>query len=694
MLGEKIHNVKLLEGDEGGHHRSGGNDGPDAGHGDKTHFLEKARTVQCGALVQAGVHTLQCAVNGGDHEGQRHPEIERKAGQKGSDRVVQDAVLRQPQRREPLVEQAKLGVEYPHPPQQDGHIGRHGPGQHQQCFIQPAQAQTLGVQPQGDPKPAEQLQGHVHHRPEQCGKQRPQKTGIELEQSPHIIGQTDHAEIRPVIQVHVGQRDIGGVPDGEHHHGQDEKKCRSTVQPRLFAHNATTFFTPQAGTANLPSPRGFRILILLHVGNGLQRGLLGRLSGSGHIFAALVHRHQKALRRAPQHAHLGDVGHRLSGLCRLLDGHDQLVRRHFRVLIGLAVGRGAAGGLGQRHPHLGGGQCRQHLADGLGVRLGAGLQHTDSLHTGVGRQRVAVGQRHVGQGGHAKIDARVPDAGDQPRPPDDCSCFAFIEQGGHGVIVAVRLQRCELFVVFHPFDGLGIVEPRLAFLVQDVAAKPVDEGGYVVGGGVLVDHSIGACRRVGVGLHISIQIFGGGGDIPLPQRLVVQKDQRLKIHGQEVLLAADLAGFHRHRQGVCQNIRARYLRQGSQNVHGHKGAQGVMGVEIHVRAVCRVASVQLQLVGKAGLFLKCHCDVVAGKLRVHSVGNGLHDGLVAVVPDLDGDRLCGRFAAGRRRAAALGRAGGRLATTGQHPQRQSRAQQKGNCLFHGVSSFFNVKTLT
>ena len=75
---------------------------------------------------------------------------------------------------------------------------------------------------------------------------------------------------------------------------------------------------------------------------------------------------------------------------------------------------------------------------------------------GVGRQRVAVGQRHVGQGGHAKIDARVPDAGDQPRPADDCGCFAFIEQGGHGVIVAVRLQRRELFVVFHPFDGLGI----------------------------------------------------------------------------------------------------------------------------------------------------------------------------------------------------------------------------------------------
>ena len=133
------------------------------------------------------------------------------------------------------------------------------------------------------------------------------------------------------------------------------------------------------------------------------------------------------------------------------------------------------------------------------------------------------------------------------------------------------------------------------------------------GGGVLVDHSIDACRRVGVGLHISIQIFGGGGDIPLPQRLVIQKDQRLKIHGQEVLLAADLAGFYCHRQGVCQNIRARYLRQGSQNVHGHEGAQGVMGVEIHVRAVCRVTSVQLQLVGKAGLFLKRHRDVVAGK---------------------------------------------------------------------------------
>ena len=109
------------------------------------------------------------------------------------------------------------------------------------------QAQTLGVQPQGDPKPAEQLQGHVHHRPEQCGKQRPQKTGIELEQSPHIIGQTDHPEIRPVIQVHVGQRDIGGVPDGEHHHDQDEKNCRSTVQPRLFAHNATTFLPHKRG---------------------------------------------------------------------------------------------------------------------------------------------------------------------------------------------------------------------------------------------------------------------------------------------------------------------------------------------------------------------------------------------------------------------------------------------------------------
>ncbi len=155
--------------------------------------------------------------------------------------------------------------------------------------------------------------------------------------------------------------------------------------------------------------------------------------------------------------------------------------------------------------------------------------------------------------------------------------------------------------------------------------------------------------------------------------------------------AADLPGFHGHSQVVGQNGRVHHIGEGGQYVHGDKGSQHIVGVEVHIRGVGRVAAVQLELVGHIGLFLKNDGDLIVCELGVHLIGNGLHDALVPVVPNRDCDgifwriRRIGTLCGFRGRGSgALGR---RLGASGQCAETQRRSKQEGSNLFHYKSPF-------
>ena len=139
LLGEQVNDIELLEGDKGGHHRRRGDDGPDGGDGDEPRPHPEARPVQGGALVETAVHALQRPVDGGNHEGQGHPQVQRHAREESDGVASQEIHLVKAQHRQELVEDAELGVEHPHPPQQDGDVGGHRPRYHKQGFIYPAQ---------------------------------------------------------------------------------------------------------------------------------------------------------------------------------------------------------------------------------------------------------------------------------------------------------------------------------------------------------------------------------------------------------------------------------------------------------------------------------------------------------------------------------------------------------------------------
>lgn len=155
--------------------------------------------------------------------------------------------------------------------------------------------------------------------------------------------------------------------------------------------------------------------------------------------------------------------------------------------------------------------------------------------------------------------------------------------------------------------------------------------------------------------------------------------------------AADLPGFHGHSQVVGQNGRVHHIGEGGQYVHGHEGAQHIVGVEVHIRGVSGIAAVQLQLIGHIGLLLKDHRDLVVRQLGVDLIGDSLHDALVPVVPDGDGDGFLGCVrgigalrGGGGRRVGALGRW---LGTSGQRGDAQHHGEQESGNFFHKKSPF-------
>ncbi len=154
---------------------------------------------------------------------------------------------------------------------------------------------------------------------------------------------------------------------------------------------------------------------------------------------------------------------------------------------------------------------------------------------------------------------------------------------------------------------------------------------------MLVDYGVGPGGGVGMSHHVVVEFLGGAGDVPLPQSLVVEEHQRLKVHWEKILGTADLSGLHRHGQVVGQDAGIHHIGQGRHDVHGHKTAQHVVGVEVHVRGVGCVAAVQLELVGHISLLLENHRYLVIRQLGVDLIGNGLHNPLVPIVPDSDCD---------------------------------------------------------
>ena len=195
---------------------------------------------------------------------------------------------------------------------------------------------------------------------------------------------------------------------------------------------------------------------------------------------------------------------------------------------------------------------------------------------------------------------------------------------------------------------------------------------------MLVDHGVGAGVHIGVGDHVLVQLLAGGGDIALPQRLVVQEHQGLKVDGQQILLAVQLTGLYGHGQLVGQQrVGVQNVRQRRKNVHGHEGAQHIVRIEVHVRAIGGVAAVELELVGHIGLLLEMDGDAVVCQGGVDLVGDGLHDGLAAVMPDVHRHRALG----GLRLCAEGG-------VHSQQAEAHGQYQQQCGCFFHfGCSPF-------
>ena len=168
---------------------------------------------------------------------------------------------------------------------------------------------------------------------------------------------------------------------------------------------------------------------------------------------------------------------------------------------------------------------------------------------------------------------------------------------------------------------------------------------------MLVDHRVSTCRCIRVSCHIVVEVLGRCGDISLPEVFVVDKDQSFEVDGEQILGLVQLASFDRERKRIGQNgIGIDHICQRCQNVHRNKSAEDIMRVEIHIGTVCRVVPIEFELAGHIGLFFKGDRDTVFFQLRIDLVGDGLHDGLIAIVPNLDFDggrpadwlRRCGR----------------------------------------------------
>ena len=209
---------------------------------------------------------------------------------------------------------------------------------------------------------------------------------------------------------------------------------------------------------------------------------------------------------------------------------------------------------------------------------------------------------------------------------------------------------------------------------------------------MLVHNGIGSGVDVCVGCHVRIEVLRGAGDVSFPESLVVEEDQSFKIDRQQILFAVQLPGLDGHGQRVGQKgVGIQNIGKGRQDIHGHEGAQNIVGVEIHVGSVGRIAAVELQLVGHVGFLFEPNGDAVIRQRGVDLIRDGLHNGLAAVVPDGHGDGL--RRRGGFRRRSGCGLrgglfgcrgGGGGLAAACQNAEAHSCRQQQGNGLFHRI----------
>ena len=131
LLCEQIDDIELFKSYERRHNGGRGYYGPYTWNCYFPCACPESCAVERGALIQAVVNALQSSVDRGNHERQRHPEIEHETGHKGYAVGSEEVHLFKSQRRDPLVEQTKFGVEHSYAPKQDGNIRRHRPGHHQ-----------------------------------------------------------------------------------------------------------------------------------------------------------------------------------------------------------------------------------------------------------------------------------------------------------------------------------------------------------------------------------------------------------------------------------------------------------------------------------------------------------------------------------------------------------------------------------
>ena len=224
LLRQQVDDVELLEGRKHRDNDSRGNDGAHGGDGNVLCPGKDARAVQNGAFVVAFVDALQGSVHNHDHEGQRQPQIDHRAAQKRRHVGRKPPDRPKPQLVHPLIQQAELGVEHPGFPEQNPHISGHRPGKHQHRFVKLAQPELFDIQKVRQQKGDDQLQNHADDRPKDRCQQCGQEAGIEHEQRPDVVIQSHQSEVKPVVDIHIGQADIEGVENGKYHHQPDQQQ--------------------------------------------------------------------------------------------------------------------------------------------------------------------------------------------------------------------------------------------------------------------------------------------------------------------------------------------------------------------------------------------------------------------------------------------------------------------------------------
>ena len=194
----------------------------------------------------------------------------------------------------------------------------------------------------------------------------------------------------------------------------------------------------------------------------------------------------------------------MGGICRALNRRYYLVGGNVRVIIRERVRRGASAGLREGNAHLRRSESLKSQRNRVALRLRGYFHDADALDAGEGGQRLSVGKSHVGERRHTEVNASGTNPSDEPRSADYGLSLALIEEGRDSVVISVGFQVGEFLVVLHSLDGFGVVESRVAIIVEYVPAETVYKGRDVIRSRVLVDDCVCTGGGICVCYHVLI----------------------------------------------------------------------------------------------------------------------------------------------------------------------------------------------